>query len=450
MGCSASIFDLNFGSAVSHLSDEAYLSVKEKLVQDVSKAIGLKLPDVADITLRKNRLIVHFINDDIKEVDLTQNQAKRVSKILARAIGFVRNTSSFEYGSDHRKEALFTLNPPPATFKTSLQSFVLGPLGKGLSLFRDGVAAFSLKAAKGTVAKSCGTVAGVIDLADGFDAYRDASKEMVESWALRDNEGYQRAEAKLVQSELQLGAGALFIGQSVTTFAAPSLSGAAAAACVPLIFLFSTIGTVIGLSLSIFGIQRCNTFLQQLDEYLENPHLSEEQQISGALRFLQEQISISPEEEAELEERFGENKEKIEEETRLLLENKVRHFKRRTSLQSLDLIASKSSTLLVNIEYFDTRAEGIRQARELIGQVRRASCNKRLLYSVGLFAILLGFGALIAGIILTGGLLALAIGLGAGAVCFGLALHSWLGTRKYRLSDPEAEKQPELVCDSSA
>ncbi len=443
MSGSYSIPYLSFSSAsASHLSDEANQFLKTNLSQKISQVVGLEFIDPEDFSLEGRTLAVLQKSDGTIKIELTESQAKRIEKILAHSIGFIRNTGNFEYGSSQRKEVVFSLLPVPDTFREAAKKFILGPCDKGLGLCKDALAAVSFRASAGVIGNSLGGAIGAIDLVSGMVEIEEAKEEMAEAERIADKEGYARAEAELVQSQLGVAAGGVFIAQSLWSFAAPGMSGVATAACLPLFALFMTIGSVIGTSLSIFGIQRCNTFLNQLNEYLENPHLSEEQRIAGALRFLQEMISLSPEEEARLELEIPDLT-KREEVGREILENKVCHAKRRTSLKCLIAIANTSEELLRQIADPAEMEGGIKQAFDLIKETKKASYCKIALNALAITAILVTFAALVAGIILSGGALPLILALGAGAVCLTLALYSWVSREFFPL--PEQRVNPELL-----
>lgn len=437
------VSNLSFGSAsADHLSTSTYTAVKEKLSQDISKIIGIPFYDPEDFSLEGKNLTVSKQGEKF-ERELTSEEAKRVSKVLARSIGFIRNTGEFEYGSACRKEAVLSLFPPPKSIKDSITNFVFGPLDNALSFCADSLAAFSLRAGGGAVAKSMRGLVGLIDLASGIAELQESRAEMAEADKLNDIEGYQKAEANEVKSQLEIAAGSIFITQSVWSFAAPGMSGIAVAFCLPLFMLLMSVESVIGIALPILGIQRCRSFLRQLDEYLENPDLNEEQKIAGALRYLQEIVSITPEEESALTQLIPDAS-KRDEAIKAIIENKMRHAKRRTSLKSLSLIANTADELLRQISDSDptTKAGGIEQAKQLIGQVRKASYCKIALYTLAALAIGIVFSAMIAGVILTGGSLPLILALGAGALCLALSLYSWISRDFFRSGETELNLQP--------
>lgn len=428
-----SILCLSLGSAsAGHLPKTLKHSVRETLSQKISQIVSIPFERAKNFSLEGNTLTVLEKSGHSISILLNDEQAKKVGKAIARAIGFIRNTGDFEYGSAHRKEAVFSLLPPPDSFRTAAKAFVLGPLDKGMALCRDAMVACSLRSGGGIIARSLGGAVGVIELASGIFEIVESGEAMAEADRVSDREGYERAEAHLVQSQMEVAAGTTFIAQSVWAFAAPGMGSLAAAVCAPLFMLFMSIGSVIGAALPIMGIQRCTTFLDELNEYLENPDLTEEQRVSGALRFLQEMTSLSPEEEGAL----GGSKE-----AGALLENKLRHAKRRTSLQSLVLIANTSEELLRQIADPATRAGGIEQARTLIRQVKKASYSKIALNACVLFAIAVGFSAILAAFILTGGSLPLLLALGAGAFCLVLSLYCWIAREFYRLSKDRVDPQ---------
>lgn len=428
-----SVSYLSLGSAsASHLPKTLKASVRENLSQKISQIVAIPFERAKNFSLEGNTLTVLEKSGHSISIPLNDEQAKKVGRVIARAIGFIRNTGDFEYGSAHRKEAVFSLLPPPDSFRTAAKAFVLGPLDKGMALCRDAMVACSLRSGGGTIARSLGGAVGAIELASGIFEIGESEEAMAEADKVGDREGYERAEARLVQSQMEVAAGTTFIAQSVWAFAAPGMGSLAGAVCVPLFMLFMTIGSVIGVALPVLGIQRCKTFLDELDEYLENPDLTKEQRVSGALRFLQEMTSLSPEEEGALggSQAAG-----------ALLESKLHHAKRRTSLQSLVSIANTSEELLRQIADPATRAGGLKQALTLIGQVKKASYSKIALNGCAIFAIAIGFSAILAGLILTGGSLPLLLTLGAGAFCLVLSLYCWIAREFYRFSKDKVDPQ---------
>ncbi len=152
--------------------------------------------------------------------------------------------------------------------------------------------------------------------------------------------------------------------------------------------------------------------------------------------------ALSPEEEARLELEIPDLT-KREEVGREILENKVCHAKRRTSLKCLIAIANTSEELLRQIADPAEMEGGIKQAFDLIKETKKASYCKIALNALAITAILVTFAALVAGIILSGGALPLILALGAGAVCLTLALYSWVSREFFPL--PEQRVNPELL-----
>jgi hypothetical protein len=178
-----------------------------------------------------------------------------------------------------------------------------------------------------------------------------------------------------------------------------SVSGPASAALGVSNVLFG-VGSLLAVGTSLLGAVRCERFNHRLNEYLENPKLTEVQKMQGALRFLKDSICVTVEEMREIEEQINrkyphlsaEKKEQlIQQKLADFSEVKVKYLKRRTSNKSLRLILNHADELLGKLSNKETCIEGIKECTVFFNSIRQENRIKLSLYMLGLIASILSF-----------------------------------------------------------
>jgi len=245
-----------------------------------------------------------------------------------------------------------------------------------------------------------------------------------------DDEGRRRAEARILSGGIVSTATVSYLTGRVCD--SLGLASASATALGAASILFG-VGSVLSMGTSAVSAVRCYRFNERLNEYLENPHLNEAQRLEGALRFLKDALIITPEEKIALEKRIEKEHPEWSVEERAdglkkkltdLAETKVKYLKRRTSNKSIQLIFEKSDPLLAKLAHESTRAEGVKEASELVATVKRENRKKMILFLLAFLASTLCFIAMIATTVFSAGLAPFIIYTIAGAISLGLGIYT--------------------------
>lgn len=236
----------------------------------------------------------------------------------------------------------------------------------------------------------------------------DSVSEMDSAKAIGDEEGVRRAQVRYVSGVSTLWGAGFYLSAKFAGLAGAAAETAATALSYTSNSLFG-IGSVIGIGMAGLGIYRCLTFTSRLNEYLQNQDKDEAQRLKGALRFLKDSMSVTPEERKEITERIHrDHAEKtpwerqllIDEELKNLTETKVKYMKRRTSHKSLSLLLNHVDRLLCDLD----RGQGIDEANQLIATIKSENRKKLALYWIGFFASVFGLIAVILSTLATGGM----------------------------------------------
>ncbi len=268
--------------------------------------------------------------------------------------------------------------------------------------------------------------------------------EYKRSVTVGDKEGKRRAEARV------LSGGVVSTG-SIAYVAGKFCDSYASIATANTILGFSNIlfgvGSLVAIGASLLGAVRCERFNMRLNEYLENPGLSDVQKLQGALKFLKDSISVTHEERAELAQEIEqkhpdwtiEKKEQLlQQKLADLTEVKVKYMKRRTSNKSLFLILTKVDTLLAMLGCKETCAEGIKEASILIHTIQQESKIKLSLYTLGFIAATLSFIGMIIMSVMSAGLLPFVLYGIAGTIYLAVTIYTIAGS----LMKKEHQDQP--------
>lgn len=234
------------------------------------------------------------------------------------------------------------------------------------------------------------TFSGIREMDEGYIDYKRAEK-------ISDSEGKRRAEVRILSGGVVSAGSLAYLGGkicdtlSMSAVSAPLLNAANG---------FFGLGSAIAMGASALGSIRCHRFSQRLNAYFENPHLTQMEKMKGALRFLRDLISVTPEEKdailREIEKEWPkasqeEKKNQFEKKLLDLTEAKVKYVKRRTSGKSLQLIITHVDQILAKIENQKTHFEGMKEGTALIGKVQKESGTKKTLYNLSFVAALLSF-----------------------------------------------------------
>lgn len=266
-----------------------------------------------------------------------------------------------------------------------------------ISLTRNIIFALSEFGSKDPIGNHLGYYAGIFWSFFALRELDDGLIELKRSKLISDSEGQRRAEARILSGSI-VSAGSLSYlgGKSCDMFAAAHtasfLLGAAN-------ILFG-VGALLATGTSFLGAVRCDRFNRRLGAYLENQNLTEVERMQGALQFLKDSITVTPEEREaivfEINQRHAdwtpEQKQRlIRQKIADLTEGKVKHMKRRTSNRSLGLILSRVDLILAKLANPATSMEGIKEAVVLIDTVQKESRIKMNLYILGLLAAFMSF-----------------------------------------------------------
>lgn len=244
-----------------------------------------------------------------------------------------------------------------------------------------------------------------------------------------DKEGEQRAQVRIGSGAFISGASLAYLGGEVCQHlgqAASLTSGLVLGANA----LFG-VGSMLAMGSSVAGVLRCKRFCDRLDEYLRHPTLPLKDRMRGAVSFLKDSLSVTPEEceqirsqiETDHPEWAPEQKETLFREKCIdLAETKTKYTKRRTSSQSLHQILYQADSILRKLDDPAQVDAGIRDATLLVYSVRKDNINKKILYCIGFLASLLSVLALLILVCLHLEMIAFALYGISGAMCLGMTV----------------------------
>lgn len=266
------------------------------------------------------------------------------------------------------------------------------------------------------ISKQLGIATAGLGLLLAAKDWRDGEVEKKQAEKIKDGEGVRRAKAKILGMKTAVVGSALFLLDKSLRLNSGGAAQLGASVCSHLSAFTFGVGSVIGIGMGGLGIRRCANFQESLDEYLENPELSQEAKIQGAIRFLRDAAVVTFEERNELVEQIeqecpdasSEEKETLlQEKLTHLSEVKVKWIKRRTSMRAVRNILHHADSILAKFDspLPQVRKEGGVEANLLLDRVRGESRKKQLLYGISVIASLIGLAGLITGTIFTLGAL---------------------------------------------
>jgi len=373
--------------------------LNQEPVNSYFKGLGEKPEFDFDIT-RKGP-IVHVKGQERLLFPIEPESQKELRKI-ERVVRFYQHTGTLPRKPRNALEAVRRKKIARVAVKSMQQAAIPGAKGKllavtnlsenSLSLARDVMRSMPQFGPNSALVHNLGYPAGVIwaffsgrEVKGGWADYKRA--QMID-----DGEGIRRAKARLVGGGLALGGSAFFLAGK----AAGSAGAAAAATALSLTAdACFGVGSVIAIGMASLGIHRCRDFRKRLDDYYMNPLLTEDQKVEGTLHFFKELVTVTPEEHKEIIEKieeehpqmsFKEKDQLLEQKLNELTETKIKYLKRRSSNKSLGLIIDKINPILAKLKTEATKAEGTKEAHELIKAVRKDNVIKEVLFWVGIVA----------------------------------------------------------------
>jgi hypothetical protein len=242
-----------------------------------------------------------------------------------------------------------------------------------------------------------GYYVGSIWTAFSFLELFSASDELKTLQRISDKEGVKRAEGRVTVAGMATTASVSYMaGRIFSTFGVASASFAAIASATILFGIASFFSAV----RSGLGFYRSHNFNQKIDEYIENPTLTERQKLVGALRFLRDSVSVTAEEHAEIVEAVNRENPTLSDTDREKLiqqkltertEVKLNHMKRRTSSNSIEAVVNQVEGLLQKLE----KGEGVEEAKELLKTIQSETRKKMSVYALTITAALVSFVAMV-------------------------------------------------------
>ncbi len=418
---------------MSHLDPAARQDLLNDVVKKVFACARYTPPSTQGLRISfQGRSLVVSSKTSTQTIDLNIEQQECISKLLQRSLALVRNTqvSQDRAPAPESAPAVARIEQMSDPCRTPAYVKAMGPCVATVSLSKN---VLSLAGVESPAVTGLGFLNGVGGLGVGIFDWIGGVSEEERSRDIHDEEGHRRAVAKILYGQTQTAGAALFFAEKGCELSSTSAAAIAGISLGTAALFFSGVASITGLFLSSLGMWRCAKFRERIDEYFTRPNLTEEQRVIGALRFLQDLISVTPEERLGIEKMIenqhpekspAEQKELIEKTLSDLVETKVAYVKRRSSIRSLRLIMDKSDGIIQKIQEPKTRAVGITEGKELIQAIHRQSVFKACLYAIGAFAGLLGMAALIAGIICTCGTLPLALASAAALIWLALAIYN--------------------------
>jgi hypothetical protein len=290
------------------------------------------------------------------------------------------------------------------------------------------------------IVNNLGYYAGALwSLFAGIEIY-EGVQDLKTAKAIEDSEGKRRSITRLVTASLSAsGSVAYLTGRVLDNLSFIEAAGAAFNVATG----FFGVGTLLSLGSSILGVTRCYRFNERINEYLHDSLLTEEQKLTGALKFLQEQVAVSEVEKRalvlEVDQAFShlsadERQAILQKKIANLTEVKMTYVKRRTSNRSLYWIQTQIDPILAKIKNSKTKEAGLNEAKILLGKVQKENRIKMGLYLLGTLAAILSLCATLLTLLLTAGI--------APLILFAVAGTIYLGLTAYGMASHLFKKEP--------
>jgi hypothetical protein len=282
-------------------------------------------------------------------------------------------------------------------------------LADGTGGVRNAVASGSSAVASSTAVTAAGVVGGVMGVLSGSliaiagqDALDKASKVNFE-------EGM--TSAHLFRGA---GIGITAMGAAFITSKAASLAGNAAVAAPAM--MFATLPLYIAWNAVLMGFAAYNfhhtkKFYDEVLSYLENPAIAKDQRLTSFLRFLKEELMVSPLEvlkmKGEIEKKYPtfdkeEIQAKLNEEIGKKIEEKRMRLEKRVGSACVQKILGNVDRILQGLQNPTEKETALKEAEKLAFEVRKESFKKMVVFAVIIFLTILGIAAAIAAMVFTG------------------------------------------------
>ncbi len=264
----------------------------------------------------------------------------------------------------------------------------------------------------GSVVGSAVVVGALRDIRDGCVDSELAQK-------MSDTTAVHKANSKLASGITSLFSGATYIAARVLpVYVSPILD--------MLSSLCFGIASLVTLGLAVRGITQCRSFESELSELQTDSQ-------GGAKKALQFLLDA-----ALVKGNPGEDH----------VRHKLKQLKTQTSAAGIDMILQRAPALLKALERNPT-PQNKQAAHQLLSDIASETRKKRMVYTIGAFAALLGMVSAALGFVSGAWMIALAFGIAAFAINVGLAAVNYIGAKKpVRPALSEPEPSPTLVLRS--
>lgn len=221
--------------------------------------------------------------------------------------------------------------------------------------------------------------------------------------ARRDFQAAQKINDREGQNDANLsGLDGFFMASGALSWAAETISTAVGETAFATILGSTTwglfgLGSAIQVGIALKNIVRSVDFRNHIEDFMENPQLSELQQVRGTLQFLRDQIGVTDKELQQIVSHVvNKNPDLSEEEIQNIVEKKVTslaqtkiaRFTRRCGNDSMHEVSQHIDTILVDLENEETRTEALDKGHRLINHVKKDNTKTLIYYSFVLIAAL--------------------------------------------------------------
>lgn len=432
---------------------------KQRVEKCLSQSFS-KQPNI-DFTCHQNQTTPFRLNLKKKVVDLNGAEIALEQanfKAIRRVAGYYQHVGLLPRPTISPKEAVLRERTTQAAVSAMYTASIPGTNGKilagvqigesTLSLTRNILYAIPVIGRDHPLVNHLGYYVGVLWSYFAVQEVMGAIKDLKRAKTIGDKEGKARAHARLTSGGIVSTASNLYLAGRVCDTLG---STKAAIMTLGLANIFFGIGTLLSVGMSYLGWTRCHNFNERLNEYLENPNLSEVTKLQGALLFLKDAISVTPDEIANLKAKIqkehplfsqNETESRLKEDLTKLTEIKVKYLKRRTSTRSLQMILNQIDPLLIKLDNANTKAVGIKEAALLIHKIQNENRTKMSLFILSLIAAIISVAGLFAMIFMTAGALPFVLYGIAGAIFLSIEIYNTVGLFRRKESGQEVVLYP--------
>jgi hypothetical protein len=250
----------------------------------------------------------------------------------------------------------------------------------------------------------------------------NARKERQSALEIQYNEGKDKATAKIAGSSIGLIASIFYVLGKANELSWIAFSVGTVTALTAVCTAFWGIGAIISIALAGFGIYRCRVLDHRLSAFGTN-----EAGAKQALSYLLAEVTVlQAEREAlrkELESKGEYSGSAFHEKLEELGARKIKYLKTRTSMRAVQMLLDRAPSILEN---FDLAA-----AQQLLTDVRYEGYKKKLVYTIGMIASIIGLIGVVLGCFASMGALPLILFAGSAAIGLGLTMANSLARLDY-------------------